>query len=319
MPARLIIASIILIFLAASSQAGAAENRKQSPKPDQIMDEQMVPITILSIIPAQGEPGTSVTLSGSGFTAKTTAFLGANEAPTRVLGPKQLTFDIPRLQPGLYALFLKREDGTTSRAYNFSVLPLKPMAGSITPDTVYACTAASSYQAMITGQNFQPRSQVLFDGTAVGSRFVSPESLSFKIPRVAAGLHQVQVKNPEDTVSETLGLFVDSRPEIENVTIGQDYVTYYNLVIDGRNLQQDTVLVVTEESSTEITGTPPAFDVKRLRSGSGNAAERERLVYVNCNRLIYQRYPYSNVPKNFKVQVINSNGEESSVVQVSAP
>jgi hypothetical protein len=318
MPTCLIIACVTIMLLTASPSPGAAENGKQGQKSGQIKEE-VVPITILSIIPAQGEPGTSVTLSGSGFTAKTTAFLGVNEAPTKVLGPRQLSFDIPRLQPGLYALFLRREDGVTSRTYNFEVLPQKPVADSITPDTVYACVSTGEREITITGQNFQKMSQVLFDGAAIGSRFVSPESLSFKVPRVAAGIHQVQVRNPGDTISGALGLFVDARPEIENVTIGEENVNYYNLVVEGRNLQQDTVLVITEESSTEMSGSPPTYDVKRLRSGSMQASERERLVYVNCNKLLYQRYPYSNIPKNFKVQVINSNGEESSVVQVSAP
>ena len=40
---------------------------------------------ILSIIPAQGEPNITVTLSGTGFTAKTAAFLGTIEVPTTVV------------------------------------------------------------------------------------------------------------------------------------------------------------------------------------------------------------------------------------------
>ena len=62
----------------------------------------------------------------------------------------------------------------------------------------------------------------------------------------------------------------------------------------------------------------PDFDVKRLRSGS-NAIEREKVVFVNCSQLMYQRYPYSTTLKSFKVQVVNPGGEESAVVQVSAP
>lgn len=319
MRARLIIACIMFVFLAVSRSYGATESGATGPKPGQTKEERATPITIMSIIPSQGEPGTSITLSGSGFTAGTTAFLGVNEAMTTVAGPKQLAFQIPRLQPGMYALFLKREDGATSRTYNFNVFPLKPVADSISPDTVYICGTGSDHDVMITGQNFQSRSQVLLDGAAIGSHFASPEKISFKVPRIAAGLHQVQIRNPEGTVSGAMGLLIDARPEIENVTIGEEYVNYYNLVIDGRNLQQDTVLVVTEEDSAEMTGLPAAPYVKRLRSGSANAAERERLIYVSCNRLIYQRYPYSNSLKSFKVQVINSNGEESSEVRVSAP
>jgi hypothetical protein len=79
------------------------------------------------------------------------------------------------------------------------------------------------------------------------------------------------------------------------------------------------VLIVTEERDLDQTGLQPAYEVKRLRSGSASATEREKVIYANCAQLIYQRYPYSTTPKNFRVQVVSPGGEESSVVQVSAP
>ena len=52
---------------------------------------------------------------------------------------------------------------------------------------------------------------------------------------------------------------------------------------------------------------------------SANPADREKVIYVDCNRIIYQRYPYDSAVKSFTLQVLNPNGESSSVVQVSAP
>ncbi|HTP65242.1 MAG TPA: IPT/TIG domain-containing protein [Geobacteraceae bacterium] len=306
----------LYLLFAASFHAGAAA----LPVPGQTGEAQHPPITILSIIPAQGEPSTSVTLSGSGFTEKTTAFLGNIEVPTRVHDTKQLTFDIPNLSPGLYALFLKREDGTTSRTYNFSLLPAKPEIYAISPDTIYACSADSDRSVLVNGKNFLDRSQVLIDGASVRGSYLSSDSFSFIVPRIAAGLHQVQIKNPGGTVSGAQGLLIDGRPEIDSVVTGQEFVNYYNLEIDGRNFQQDSTVVVSEDRDLEQTGVQQPFvDIKRLRSGLVNATEREKLVFVNCGRLLYQRYPYSATPKNFKIQVINANGEESSVIQVSAP
>ena len=85
-------------------------------------------INILSIIPSQGEPGTVVTLYGMGFTADVNVFLGNAGLPAAVTNARQLSFEIPKLNTGLYALYLKRDDGTTSRPYNFNILPLKPVA-----------------------------------------------------------------------------------------------------------------------------------------------------------------------------------------------
>lgn len=319
MPVRFIIA-LILLDLLLPLCLYSAEIRKVAPKTGQATEEQPRQITILSIIPAQGEPETSVILSGSGFTDKTVAFLGNTAASTDVLNPKQLSFDIPNLPPGLYALFLRNADGTTSRTYNFNLLPPKPEIYSLSPDTMLYCVPDKEREVVITGTNFQERSQVLFDGAAVRGHFNSKESLSFTAPRVVAGLHQVQVKNQGDTLSGAQGLFIDARPEIDSVTAAEDFVNFYNLVIGGRNFQQDSTLVVSEERDPDQTGNQGSIaEVKRLRSGTANATERERLIYVNCGRIIYQRYPYSTTLKNFKVQVVNPGGEESSMVQVSAP
>jgi hypothetical protein len=320
MPVRFIIALLMLDLLSAPLSSSAAEIGTAAPRSVQAKDEQPRQITILSIIPAQGEPETSVTLSGSGFTDKTVAFLGNTATPTEVLSPKQLAFDIPNLPPGLYALFLRNADGTTSRTYNFNLLPPKPVVDSLSPDTIQYCSPDKEREVVIAGRNFHDRSQVLFDGAVIRGHFNSRESLSFKVPRVAAGLHQVQVKNQGDTLSGAQGLFIDGRPEIDSVTAADDFVNYYNLVIGGRNFQQDSTLVVSEERDPDQTGSQGTIaEVKRLRSGTANASERERLIYVNCGRIVYQRYPYSTTLKNFKVQLVNPGGEESSVVQVSAP
>ncbi len=311
MPMRLSVVLLTLALLSISfvkPSASATAAAKSSP------------MAILSIIPAQGEPGTSVVLSGSGFTDKTTAFVGNTEVPAKLLGPRQVTFDVPNLPPGLYALFLKRGDGMTSRAYNFTLLPPTPVVQSLSPDTVNTCAANKEREVVVSGRNFQAKSQILLDGAAIKATFLSGESLSFAVPRLAPGLHQVQVRNPGDALSVAQGLFIDGRPEITTVTTGEESVNYYNLYIGGRNFQQDSTLVITEERELEQTGIQqPVYDVKRLRSGTASATEREKTVFVNCGQLIYQRFPYSSTPKNFKLQVINPDGEESTVIQVSAP
>jgi hypothetical protein len=278
------------------------------------------PVTILSIIPAQGEPGMTVILSGNGFTEGTTVFLAATEIPAMLVGPKQISFEIPELPAGLYALYIKRGDGTTSRTYSFSLSSPKPVVSDLTPDTVYSCGAESERTVSVAGRNFRSGSQLLFDGAAIRSRLNSTESISFIAPQVAGGLHQIQVRSPDGTLSGTLGLMIDAKPTITSVYSGDEYVNYYNLVIEGKNFQQNSEVVIMEEKSLELSGQQLAVDVKRLRSGmNGGVTERDRVVFVNCNKIVYQRFPYSNVTKNFKVQVLNPGSGESDVISVSAP
>jgi IPT/TIG domain len=322
---RLLILFPVLMMLMAQPSFGAFDTaaphrsgKKPPPAPQAETDQS--PVSLLSIIPAQGEPGTTITLYGTGFTPQTTVFLANREVSADVAGPQQLSFEIPKLDPGLYALFVKRDDGATSRIYNFNILAVRPSVSALSPDTVFACSTGADRNVSILGDNFVKGSQVVFDGSIIRGRFVSSESLGFSAPHIAGGLHQVQVRNPNDALSGVVGLIIDARPEITSVTKGEEFVNYYNLIIEGRNFQQDSSLVVMEQKSLEENPTQFAVDVKRISSGSGNITEREQLIYINCNRVVYQRHPYSTTPKNFSIQVINPGSSgESSIISVSAP
>jgi hypothetical protein len=98
---------------------------------------------------------------------------------------------------------------------------------------------------------------------------------------------------------------IETRPEIAQVQIGSQYVNYYDLVIVGRNFQQNSSVYV---DGQKIGG-----------QGGQDLAEREKLIYVDCTKLIYQRHPYSPVNKDFRILVMNPGGEASQPISVSAP
>jgi hypothetical protein len=265
-----------------------------------------VPITILSIIPAQAEPGAKVTLSGNGFGESATVFLGDIEISARIIGTKQAEFNLPsKTAAGVYALYLKRSDGTTGRSYNFTVLPLRPVLSSLQPARISSCAIGKEREVIAGGSNFGGSSMLFFNGAVIASTLVSPQTISFIVPNVPGGLHQVLVKNAPENGSVPLTLVVETRPEIDQVTIGNEHVNLYELIISGRNFNQSSSLYV---DGVQIGG-----------RGGQDMAEREKLLYIDCTKLIYQRHPYSPVNKDFRLQVVNSGGEGSQVITVTAP
>ena len=287
---------VLMVGAVAATAQEAAPSRGESPR--------VAPLSVLSILPAQGEPGTTVTLNGTGFSPGTTVMLGSRELPAAVVGSRIMTFELPELPPGAYALFLKRPDGATTRPFNFVLQAQKPIASSLIPDTVTSCATGREREVLVNGANFRTGTRVLLDGAAVTTRFISPVMLAFTAPALPAGIHQVQVKNPTDAASTVLALFIDAKPEIASVSIGREFVNYYELIVSGRNFQQTSVLVV---------------DGKRLGTGKQLVGEREQLVYGGCSQLVYQRFPYDPTPKQITLQVVNQNGEESALFTISAP
>ena len=264
------------------------------------------PIAILSVIPAQAEPGVKVTLSGSGFGKNAAVFLGSVEAAATVVGEKQIEFIVPpKLEAGLYALYVKRSDGTTGRTYNFTVLPVRPVLSSLQPGRISICAAGKEREVIASGSHFGATTMLFFNGAVLGSTLISPESISFTVPTVPGGLYHVLVKNSPANSSVPLTLAVETRPEIGYVTVGSEHVNFYELIISGTNFNQNSSLYV---DGVQLGG-----------RGGQDMADREKLIYVDCTKLIYQRHPYSPVNKDFRLQVVNAGGEGSQVITVSAP
>ena len=300
------ILTVVSCFFLVSSAAAAERLKRTKSDVAPVTTPAATPVTILSIIPAQAEPGARVILSGTGFGENATLFLGSVEIAVRISDARLMEFTIPpHLEAGIYALYLKRSDGTIGRSYNFTVLPLRPVLKSLSPSQISFCASGKEREVMISGSNFGEFSMTFFDGAALNSSLVSSESLSFTVPPVPGGLHQVLVKNSPENSSASLALVIETRPEIGQVTVGSEYVNFYELIITGRNFSQNSSIYV---DGMQIGG-----------RGGLDTSEREKLIYVDCSKMIYQRHPFSPVNKDFKLQIVNLGGEGSQVITVSAP
>ena len=94
MISKLLVALALTVLLAAPALS-------QEPLPRQPASSRFAPLSVLSIIPAQGEPGMTVTLNGTGLTAATAVFLGTRQLATSVVGGRVMTVELPDLPPGV--------------------------------------------------------------------------------------------------------------------------------------------------------------------------------------------------------------------------
>lgn len=286
------IASVLMLLVLTSTTAVCAEDNPAAAP------------SILSIIPGQAQPGSVVVISGGGFNTGSALFLGIREIPYQTVTGQQISFELPQMPAGNYAIYIRNKNGAASKAYSFAVTPVKPSVSALSPESIPLCAADNDRQITVTGNNFLAGAHLLFDGAVIKGRRISAEEMTFKAPQVTGGLHHVQVKNPEETLSAALALVISSQPEIRNVHQGNDYVNYYELNIEGINFQHGSTLIV---------------DGRKIQSGVANPVDRDRLVFIDCNRLTYQRYPADPSIKSFQMVIVNPNGEESPQFTVSAP
>lgn len=288
---RYIVSVLMLLIFITSSAVFAEDNSVAAP-------------SILSIIPGQAQPGNSVVISGAGFNSENTLFLGIKEIPFQTVTDQQISFELPQIPAGNYALYVRHKNGAASKAYSFNVTPVKPSIQALSPETVPLCSSSGDRQVLVKGKHFLEGARLLFDGAIIKGSRISAEEMTFQTPRVPGGLHQIQVKNPEEAVSSAIALLITSQPEISTVRQGNDYVNFYELNIEGINFQHSSKLIV---------------DGRTIQSGVPNPVDRDRLAFINCNSLTYQRYPLDPSVKSFQMVIVNPNGEESSLFTVSAP
>ncbi len=309
MPVQLLRLLLVVFCFCLANEVSAAERPKRL-KNEAVSKADLIPVaipvTILSIIPAQAEPGAKVMLSGSGFGESVTVYVGSVEIPARLASAKQAEFTIPsNMEAGLYALYLKRSDGAIGRSYNFTILPVRPVLSSLQPAVINSCATGKEREVIARGSNFSDASMLFLNGAALASTLISSESIAFVVPTVPGGLHQVQVRNAPENSSVPQTLAIETKPEIGQVTIGNEYVNFYELIVTGKNFNQNSSVYV---DGKQIGG-----------QGGQDMAEREKLIYIDCSKLIYQRHPYSSVNKDFRLQVVNPGSDGSQVITVTAP
>ncbi len=279
-------------------------------------------LTLSSLVPSRGVPGTRVTIAGGPFSARAQVVIGsALVAPVKV-GQEELIFEIPPLAAGRYALTVRDGDRVATQEYLFEVVEPAPEISSLTPRNVAACSDEAERRVVIEGKNFTPEAKALVNGSAVPSRRIDRSSLELQMPYLAAGVYGVQVRNPGGAVTLPYSLWVNDIPAIASVEQGEESVNHYEVIIRGRNFFYNSSLLVTESDFSE--GSPRrltlhAYHEQTSLSPNISSPQSDNLRYRDCRTLVYERYPSSYQTKELILQVVNPDGKKSEPYPVSLP
>lgn len=283
-------------------------------------------IEVVSLAPNRGAPGTLVEVGGGPFSAATEVFLGERYVPPLRVNENSLEFTVPYLRPGNYLLTVQNDRDVAEQNFNFEVLAPTPQISDLDPQNLDVCRPGPEVPLQVAGRNFLEGAVVLIDDVAVPTTFVGPASLEARLQGARQpGVYGVKVRNPDGATSLPHSLWIDSIPEIISVEQGNAFVNYYEVVIHGKNFLAGSTLVVREPDDSLIgqAWRQFSFGARPDRGGFGGgntiAPQRDRLVYVDCQTLIYYRYPNISQEKELELTVINPEGHKTDPYYVSLP
>ncbi|BCR05471.1 hypothetical protein DESUT3_25400 [Desulfuromonas versatilis] len=282
------------------------------------------PPTLTSVRPTTVSAAGAVTITGGPFTTGTRVVLGDREIVPGQGGPGQLVFSVPPMEPGEYALFLRDGEEFSQQSFTLRVVEPTPRILSLSPSNIDACSSEAERRVSVELDDFLPGATLLLNGSALPYSTAGGGTIAFTAPPLEAGIYGVQVVNPGGAQSLPHSLWFNDIPEIQSVDQGTEYVNYYELVIRGKNFFYNSTLVVNEYQAGFSDLPPRQRTIIAQGRSSGQEtgyarAQADNVFYVDCNTLIYYRYPYSTQPKPLVLQVINPDGKKSSPYQASLP
>lgn len=232
--------SLVALTLMVTPLGILSVNRTAPQLPDQPPPgevEPPPPITITSLSPAAGPPGTVVTVSGSNFGAESDVlfrFTGLPSSPVSlpatVLNDSQLEFTVPSdASCGAYGVKVKSRIGlgpfapiSVSNELSFTVTEpctLAPILGALSP-----ISGPPGRVVTVSGANFAPGAEVIlqlaespFTTINVGTTVANSSSLSFTVPGGAVcNYHSVRVSNPGAALPSNSRSFRVQCPSVAN-------------------------------------------------------------------------------------------------------
>jgi hypothetical protein len=275
-------------------------------------------LEISSVAPSTVTPGSTVSISGGPFKANARVLLGDRAIVPKVVDDRHLTFTVPPLEEGEYALFVQQGEESSAKAFTLRIVLPAPRIFSISPTNIDECSSEAQRRVVVEGQDFLPGADLLLDNAAVAHSQSGGATITFTAPPLPAGIYGVQVVNPDGRRSLPHSLWYNDIPEIDTVSQGKDYTTYYQLVIDGKNFFFNSTLVVTEYP-IDAQGVAPQQKAIPVRRHGPTIGVGDNVFFVDCHTLIYNRYPLSNQVRQVSLQVINPDGKATSTYTLSTP
>ena len=273
-----------------------------------------------SVKPATTNSAATVQIYGNGFSTATKVLLGGAEFTPVLIDATQLQLRVPQLDEGEYALQLIDQDRMAVQNLSLRIELPPPQIDSVSPANIDECSTPDERHVTVRGRYFQPDSTLLVNDAERKATVVNDQQINFVAPALDAGSYGVMIGSAAGKFSLPQSLYINNVPKIFNLSVGEDYVNSYQLIITGKNFYPDSRLVISD-NSTPVNDLPSPERVvaSRAKQTFPRSVPGDYLNYVDCTTLIYVRYPYSRQERELSLQIVNPDGKSSSPAAISTP
>jgi hypothetical protein len=237
-------------------------------------------VSITGFSPSSGAPGTQVTINGTGFLGtQSVTFNGSPSNALTVFSDAQIVAQVPQgATSGV--IQVTAPGGSAFSTASFTVLTMSnlPIVSSFSP-----LSGKAGDQVVISGQNLQPATSILFGNTPASFSFDSPGQIVTNVPNGAISA-QITVSTPAGSATSQ-GVFTVIQPaqlpSIESfspssgpagtavVILGNNFIGEQSVLFNGVPSNNVSVVSTTEinAQASPNAGTGPIT----VNTGSGSA------------------------------------------------
>ena len=166
---------------------------------------------------------------------------------------------------------------------------------------------------------------MLLEVIVILPRIVSPTRIEARLRTFQQpGVYGLKVSNPDGAASLPHSIWVDGIPEISSVSQGATFLEYYEVIIQGKNFLPNSILIV-KEPETSLTGQANrqfSFAAQGRGTSAGGAIiapPRDRLTFIDCRTLVYDRYPTTTQSKSLQFSIVNPDGHRTDTYTADMP
>jgi len=265
-------------------------------------------LELTAVSPSTVYPGSSVTLSGGPFTEGVMVLVGDLRVSADSVDSRRIVFTVPVLAAGEYALAVEQEGARSLGPFILRVVQAPPRISSLDPAVLDVCGGSDNRTVTVEGSNFSAGATLLFDNAAVDVDRLATSEIVFTLLTVTPGLHQVQVINSDNQKSLPRGFVVKNTPEISDIEVGADRVVEYELLIHGKNFNNNSQVL--------LNGTTIPRDSGVITTTGPN---RDAVRYLDCTTLVYLRRPVAREARELEFQIANPGGAQSNIYRITTP